>query len=158
MPRQKIDFGSELARELAGIMVENGLTEIELRHGDRTLRLSRQTAGSVTVAAVAPVAAPAPQPTATPAAAGQPAAEDAGDALAGAVPSPMVGTVYLGPEPDADPFVSVGDRVNEGDTLLIIEAMKVMNPIPAPRGGIVKAVLVEDAQPVEFGDPLVILE
>lgn len=152
MPRLKIDFGSELARELAGIMVENGLTEIELRHGDRTLRLSRQTGGSVTVAAVAPVAAAAPQPTATP------AAEDAGDALAGAVPSPMVGTVYLGPEPDADPFVSVGDRVNEGDTLLIIEAMKVMNPIPAPRGGIVKAVLVEDAQPVEFGDPLVILE
>ncbi|MEE8444393.1 MAG: acetyl-CoA carboxylase biotin carboxyl carrier protein [Alphaproteobacteria bacterium] len=158
MPRLKIDFGSELARELAEIMVENGLTEIELRHGDRNLRLSRQTGGSVVVAAPVPMAALAPQPAASPAPAEQPAAEDAGDPLAGAVPSPMVGTAYLASGPDADPFISVGDRVNEGDTLIIIEAMKVMNPIPAPRGGIVKAVLVEDAQPVEFGDPLVILE
>jgi len=153
MPTRKKDFDSKLIGEIAEIMAETGLTEVELRQGDIELRLSKTT--GVAAAPVAVSAAPvAPQ---APAAAAAPAAEAPAE-HPGTVTSPMVGTVYLAPQPDADSFVSVGDRVGEGDTLMIIEAMKVMNPLPSPRAGIVKAILVSDSQPVEFGDALIIIE
>ena len=158
MPTKKpADYDSKLIGEIARIMSDTGLTEVELTQGDCSLRLSKQmnvvTAVAPAVAQAAPVAAAAP--AAAPAE--TPAAENMAD-HPGAVASPMVGTVYLAPSPGTDNFVSTGGRVKEGDTLMIIEAMKVMNPIPAPRGGTVKAILVGDGQPVEFGDPLIIIE
>ena len=161
MPTKKsADFNAELIGEIARIMAETGLTEVELSEGESTLRLSKQV---TMVAAPAPVAA-APV-AAAPAAPAAPAAESAPAAPSqnmanhpGAVNSPMVGTVYLAPSPGAADFVSVGAQVKEGETMMIIEAMKVMNPIPATRGGTVKAILVSDAQPVEFGDPLIVIE
>jgi acetyl-CoA carboxylase biotin carboxyl carrier protein len=162
MPTRKNDFDSKLIGEIAEIMAETGLTEVELRQGDKALRLSKTTgvAAAPAVFAAAPVTAPAPPVAAAP------TAEAAADATTaetpvdhpGTVTSPMVGTVYLAPQPDADFFVSAGDRIGEGDTLMIIEAMKVMNPIASPRAGTVKAILVSDSQPVEFGDPLIIIE
>ena len=162
MPTRKKDFDSKLIGEIAEIMAETGLTEVELRQGDTTLRLSKNTgaAAAPAMVAAAPVAAPAPAAAATPpaeATAEEAAAESAAD-HPGTVTSPMVGTVYLAPQPDADLFVGVGDHVGEGDTLMIIEAMKVMNPIPSPHAGTVKTILVSDSQPVEFGDPLMIIE
>jgi acetyl-CoA carboxylase biotin carboxyl carrier protein len=111
------------------------------------------TAQPTTVYATAPLAAPAPVQAAAPAAA-SPEAPARGEQ----VKSPMVGTIYLRPQPDADPYVRVGDRVQEGQTLLIVEAMKTMNPIPSPREGVILEILVDDAQPVEFGEPLVVIE
>jgi acetyl-CoA carboxylase biotin carboxyl carrier protein len=148
---------AELVRQLAELLNENELTEIEVEDGARRIAVKRQ----ITVAAPAafhaaaptPPAAAAPAPAAAPAAASVPPA-----AHPGAVKSPMVGTVYLSGEPGAKPFVAAGAAVKEGDTLLIIEAMKVMNTITAPRAGTVSQVLVQDAQPVEFDQPLVILE
>ena len=135
-------------RELAELLKETGLTEIEIEHKGARLRVSKQTGGAVMTAA-----APAPAPAAAaPAAPAKPAGPHPG-----AVPSPMVGTVYLSPEPGAKAFVSVGQTVKEGDTLFIVEAMKTMNPIISPRGGIVSEVCVNDAQPVEFGQTLCIL-
>lgn len=161
MPARKTDFDSKLIGEIAGIMAETGLTEVELKQGDSTLRLSK-VAGVVAAPAVVAAAPPAGAAVAATAqsAAEAPAAPAAASPAEhpGAVNSPMVGTVYLAPQPGADPFVGVGDRINEGDTLMIIEAMKVMNPLPSPRAGTVKAILVSDAQPVEFGDPLIIIE
>ncbi|UCH76178.1 MAG: acetyl-CoA carboxylase biotin carboxyl carrier protein [Rhodospirillales bacterium] len=166
MPARKSDFDSKLIGEIAGIMADTGLTEVELRQGDSTLRLSK-TAGAAAAApvAAAPVhvaapgpAAPAPGVAAPAASEPAPPAVEAEAEHPGTVSSPMVGTVYLAPQPDADPFVKAGDKIGEGDTLMIIEAMKVMNPIPSPRAGTVKAILVSDAQPVEFGDPLIIIE
>lgn len=138
-------------RELAGILNETGLTEIEVEKGEVRLRVSR--AASMAVAAPA-VPAPAPAPAATPA----PADAAPTTELTGAVPSPMVGTAYLAASPGADAFVKVGDTVSEGQTLMIVEAMKTMNPISSPRSGRVKAVLVQDGQPVEFGEALLTLE
>jgi acetyl-CoA carboxylase biotin carboxyl carrier protein len=166
MPTRKKDFDSKLIGEIAEIMAETGLTEVELRQGDKTLRLSKTTGVAAApamfaagpVAAPAPAAAAAPTAEATAAAAADAAAAESPADHPGTVTSPMVGTVYLAPQPDADFFVSVGDRVGEGDTLMIIEAMKVMNPLPSPRAGTVKAILVSDSQPVEFGDPLIIIE
>ncbi len=161
MPTRKTDFDSKLIGQIAEIMAETGLTEVELRQGDSTLRLSKATAMTAvpTAVAAAPAAAPMPAAPAAPApAAEQPAAAESLAEHPGTVTSPMVGTVYLAPQPDADSFVNVGDRVGEGDTLMIIEAMKVMNPLPSPRAGTVKAILVSDSQPVEFGDPLIIIE
>jgi len=157
-PRKTAEFNSKLIGEIAEIMSDSGLTEVELTQGDSTLRLSKQS----TVVAAAPTVAvsAAPAPAAAPAIDTSPAApapEVAAD-HPGTLTSPMVGTVYLAPSPGADNFVSVGGQVKEGDTLMIIEAMKVMNPIPAPRGGTVKAIMVDDTQPVEFGDPLIIIE
>lgn len=139
----KVD--SDLIRELAAILDETGLTEIEVSDNGQGLRVSRAGTGApaVTVAA-APAAAADAAPL--------PAAVDAD-----AVTSPMVGTVYLAPQPGDPPFVQPDDTVAQGQTLVIIEAMKVMNPIQAPRAGTVKAIMVDDAQPVEFGDPLVVL-
>lgn len=141
----------ELVRQLATLLDETNLSEIEVQDGDRAIRVARQLTGAVVAAAPAPAAAPAAAPA--PAAEAPAAANDPG-----AIRSPMVGTAYLAPEPGAAPYISVGRRVSEGDTLLIIEAMKVMNPINAPRAGTIKAILIENEQPVEFEQPLVIIE
>lgn len=142
----------ELIRQLAALLTETDLSEIEIETDGLKLRVARQVAQAVTH-----VAAPAPA-AAAPAAA--PAAPTAADAAShpGAVTSPMVGTAYLSPEPGAPAFVQAGKQVNEGETILIIEAMKTMNHIPAPRSGKLTAVLVDDGQPVEFGEPLFVIE
>ena len=146
---------------LAELLRKNELSEVEVKreygeHNWLNVRVARQT----TVMAAAPAVVHAPQPasapTASPAAAPV-AIEDPAQAP-GAVTSPMVGTIYLSPEPDAKPFVAVGDRVAAGQTLLIVEAMKTMNQIPAPRAGVMKRILVEDGAPVEYGAPLMIIE
>jgi acetyl-CoA carboxylase biotin carboxyl carrier protein len=134
-------------RELAELLKETGLTEIEIEHNGARLRVSKQAGG--TMMAAAPAAPAAPAAAAAPAKAAGP--------NPGAVPSPMVGTVYASPEPGAPPFLKVGQTVKEGDTLFIIEAMKTMNPITAPRGGTVSEICVSDAQPVEFGQTLCII-
>jgi len=137
-----------LVRTLAALLEETGLTEIEYAVGERRIRVVRG-ASPVTLA----------MPAATPAAAAAPAASAVAAALpAGALTSPMVGTVYLAPAPEAPPFVKLGDLVREGQTLLIIEAMKVMNQIPAPRAGRVAQILVSDGGPVEFGQALLVLD
>lgn len=146
----------ELVRQLAELLTQNELTEIEVEDGDRRIVVKRQGAPAPAVHNVAS-AAPAPAPAAAPIAPA-PAAEVSPSNHPGAVKSPMVGTVYLSGEPGARPFVAAGGPVAEGDTLVIIEAMKVMNPITAPRSGIVRQVLVQDGQPVEFDQPLVIIE
>ncbi len=149
---------TKLVRKLADILSETGLTEIEVAQGELKIRVSRggvaAPAAPVTYhAAPAPAAAPAAAPSAeVPSSA--PAAMPAGEQ----VKSPMVGTIYLQPQPEAPSFVKVGDKVTEGQTLLIIEAMKTMNPVPAPRAGKVAAILVGDGQAVEFGEPLVVIE
>ncbi len=154
----------KLVRELAELLGETGLTEIEVEDGDRKIRVSRNMGGGgqVVHAAAAPITATAPAPAAAPSAAETQAAEDQAASIAldakNAVKSPMVGTAYMSPEPGAAQFVKVGDSVDKGDTLLIVEAMKVMNPITAPKAGKVAQILVEDAQPVEFDQPLVIVE
>jgi acetyl-CoA carboxylase biotin carboxyl carrier protein len=156
---------AELVRELAKILDDTGLSEIEIEHGELRLRLARTPmlqqppahthvvhSAPAPVALPPPVAAPAPPPAAAPA----PAADAASHP--GAVLSPMVGTAYLSPEPGAPAFVKVGDTVTAGQTILVVEAMKTFNPIPAPRAGKVTAIIVTDAQPVEFNEPLLILE
>ena len=143
---------SALVRELAELLADTGLSEIEVEDGGRRIRVAR-TISAAPVAAPAPVmAAPAPAPVAAAAPAAAPV-----DDHAGAVKSPMVGTVYLAGDPSAPAFISVGQTVKAGDTLLIVEAMKVMNPITAPASGTVKAILVENAQPVEYDQPLVVI-
>jgi acetyl-CoA carboxylase biotin carboxyl carrier protein len=151
-----MNIDTALVRELAELLNETGLTEIEVEDDDRKIRVSR---GAVASAAPVYAAAPAPIAAAPAAAAPAPAepAAPAGPDLKNAVKSPMVGTCYLTPEPGAAPFVSVGQAVKEGDTLLIVEAMKVMNPITAPRAGTITAILIETAQPVEFDQPLVVI-
>jgi acetyl-CoA carboxylase biotin carboxyl carrier protein len=142
-----------LLRELADLLSANDLTEIEVEDGDRKIRVRREAA-PVMAYAHAPAAAPAPAaaaPVATADAAAAPAPMDA-------VKSPMVGTAFLSPEPGAKPFIAVGQPVKQGDTLLIVEAMKVMNPITSPKAGTVVQILVGDSQPVEFDQPLVVIE
>jgi len=139
----------DLIRELADLLKETDLNEIEIETDNIKLRVARQAAQVVSVAS------PAPAPAAAPIAA---AAPTEAAAHPGTVPSPMVGTVYLATEPGAAPFISVGAQVTQGQTILIIEAMKTMNQIPAPRSGTIKQIFVEDGQPVEFGEPLVIIE
>ena len=146
----------QLIRDLAGILNDTNLSEIEVELGDLKVRVSRQAPAVQAFAAPPAYAAPAPAAGA-PAAAG-PIAVPTADPSKNAVPSPMVGTAYLAPSPDAKPFVEIGQKVKEGQTLLIIEAMKTMNQIPSPRAGTVTAILIEDAQPVEFGMPLVVIE
>jgi acetyl-CoA carboxylase biotin carboxyl carrier protein len=148
-----MNIDSKLVRELAELLGETGLSEIEVEDGERKIRVARQlTAAPVHAVAAAPATAPAlPLPAAAPSAAAAPADDP------NAVKSPMVGTVYLSAEPGSPPFVSVGQSVKAGDTLVIIEAMKVMNPITAASGGTVTAILVDNAQPVEFDQPLVVI-
>lgn len=157
----KIKDYKELIRELAELLDKSTLSEIEVEEDDFRIRVAREAPSTVSytapAAAPAPVAAPAPAPAAAPAAAEAPAAASAAD-HPGAVPSPMVGTAYASPSPGADPFIKVGDKVKEGETILIIEAMKVMNQIAAPKSGTVKEVFFSDAQPVEFGETLCIIE
>ena len=141
-----------LVRELAELLGETGLTEIEVEDNHRKIRVSRSAAPA---AAMAPALFAAPAPAAAPATAA-PAAAPATE-HANAVKSPMVGTVYLSADPGSAAFVSIGQAVKEGDTLVIIEAMKVMNPITADKAGTVKAILVENAQPVEYDQPLVVI-
>lgn len=151
-PAEQID--ARLVRRLAGILNDTGLSEIEVEHEGLRIRVARTLTAAASVAVAAPLPAPvvaapvaeAPAPAAAPAAA-------AGDA----VKSPMVGTVYLQPQPDAPSFIKVGDMVSEGQTLMIVEAMKTMNPIPAPRAGKVLEILAVNGQPVEFGEPLAII-
>lgn len=145
----------ELVRELAELLDASNLSEIEVEEGERKIRVARTlvSGGSVQMVAAPAAAAPAPAATAAPAAVEAPV-----PAHANAVKSPMVGTAYLAPDPSAANFISVGAQVKAGDTLLIVEAMKVMNPITAPAGGTVKAILVENGQPVEFDQPLVVVE
>ncbi|ANT52048.1 acetyl-CoA carboxylase biotin carboxyl carrier protein [Mesorhizobium amorphae] len=152
MSIKKTGVDQQLIRDLAGILNDTNLTEIEVELGDLKVRVSRQAP------AVHAIAAPQPSyvsAAAQPAAAAAPAAADVSK---NAVPSPMVGTAYLAPSPDAKPFIEIGQKVKEGQTLLIIEAMKTMNQIPSPRAGTVTAILFEDSQPVEYGMPLVVIE
>jgi acetyl-CoA carboxylase biotin carboxyl carrier protein len=144
MTNKKTGVDQQLIRDLAGILNDTNLTEIEVENEDFKVRISRQ---APTVHAVAPAYAPAPAAVAAPAAPAAAAAPAAPDLSKNAVPSPMVGTAYLAPAPGAKAFVEVGQKVSEGQTLLIIEAMKTMNQIPAPRAGTVTAILIEDAQP-----------
>ncbi|TIU76137.1 MAG: acetyl-CoA carboxylase biotin carboxyl carrier protein, partial [Mesorhizobium sp.] len=145
MSIKKNGVDQQLIRDLAGILNDTNLTEIEVELGDLKVRVSRQAPAVHAVAAPQPAYAP---PAAQPAAAAAPAAADVSK---NAVASPMVGTAYLAPSPDAKAFIEVGQQVKEGQTLLIIEAMKTMNQIPSPRAGTVTAILFEDAQPVEYG-------
>ena len=152
------DFGfdEELVRRLSQMLKETDLSEIEVETGGQRIRVARQ----ISVQATAPAAPAAPAAGGgEPAGAPRPGPEATAEQVPpGAVTSPMVGTVYAGPDPNSPPYVRVGDKVSEGDTLLIIEAMKVMNPIPAPRAGTVTQILISDGQPVEFGEPLLVVE
>jgi len=150
--KSKGGIDASAIRELAGLLDETGLTEIEIEHGGSRIRVSRQATAS---AAHHVVAAPAAVPVGPTAEVPAPAAHKGPPA--GAVPSPMVGTVYVAPEPGKSAFVKVGDTVKEGDTLFIVEAMKTMNPIAAPRSGKVTEICVHDAQPVEFGQTLLVI-
>ena len=143
----KFDIDEALIRKLGSLLKETGLTELELEKDGQRIRVTSQAAPATVVHAspVANVTAPAAAPA---------KAEIAKNALT----SPMVGTAYLSSEPGGTPFVKVGDKVAKGQTVLIIEAMKVMNPISAPANGVVKEVLIHDAQPVEFGEPLIVIE
>jgi acetyl-CoA carboxylase biotin carboxyl carrier protein len=147
----KFEMDTEFIRKLAKLLDETNLGEIEMADGDRRIRVARPTVAASTAVPV-PVAA---VPVAGPGAA--PAVNDTSK-HPGAVKSPMVGTAYLSPEPGKPVFVSIGDKVTAGQTLLIIEAMKTFNPIKAPKAGTVAQVLIDNAQPVEFGQPLMIVE
>jgi len=146
---------ARLIRDLAGILEETGLTEIEIEKAGLRVRVARNVSVSA-IAAPAPVHMSAPPVVQAPAAGSAKPAETV--AQAGVVTSPMVGTAYLAPSPGAAAFVKVGDTVKEGQTLLIIEAMKTMNQIPAPRAGRVTKVIVNDGQPIEYGEPMMIIE
>ncbi len=149
----KFEVNEELVRKLADLLQETGLNEIEYEVNNHRIRVAK-SAGMTAVAAP-PIAAAAPCAPMAPAApiAGAP------DAVpAGAVTAPMVGTVYVAGEPGSPPFVKVGDQVTEGQTLLIIEAMKVMNPMASPRAGTIKQIMITDGQPVEYGEPLLVIE
>ncbi len=159
-PRVKID--PRMVRKLADILDETGLSEIEVEVGDMRIRVARTTVAAAPAPAptvhALPAPAAAPQPSARAIAAAEADAAEAAAPQGEAIKSPMVGTVYRSPQPGADAFIKPGDKVKAGQTLLIIEAMKTMNPIPSPRDGTVLEILVNDAEPVEFGEPLVVLD
>jgi acetyl-CoA carboxylase biotin carboxyl carrier protein len=157
--KNDVEIDAALVRQLADILNDTSLTEIEVERGELRIRVAREiTAAPVVQYAAAPAAA-APAPAAAAAAPAAAPAPAAPSAKAGeTVKSPMVGTAYLQASPEAPPFVKAGDKVKKGQTLVIVEAMKTMNPIQAPRDGVVAEVLVGDAQPVEYGEPLVLLE
>jgi len=151
----KFEMDTELIRKLARLLEETNLGEIEIAEGDRRIRVARPAAAAAPAGAVPPVSGATPV-AASPSSAMQAAADISRHP--GAVKSPMVGTAYLSPEPGKPAFVNIGDKVTAGQTLLIIEAMKTFNPIKAPKAGTVAQILVENAQPVEFGEPLMIVE
>lgn len=146
MDKKKLDIDQDAIRELARLLDETNLTDIEIEQDGMRVRVGR-----------APKATAAPAVVVTPTAP-SPAAQPEPSKHPGTVTSPMVGTAYLAPSPGAKPFIDIGSKVSVGDTLLIVEAMKTMNQIPAPRAGTVVQILIEDGQPVEFGEPLVIVE
>lgn len=148
----KLDVDIELIEKLADLMADKGLTELVVEEDDTKLRLQRGGGAPVYAAGPAPIAAAAPS-----AGVAATTAETAGN-HPGAIKAPMVGTAYLSPQPGAANFVSVGSKVAAGDTVLIIEAMKVMNQIPAPKAGTVTQILVADGEPVEFGEALLVIE
>ena len=150
--KSKSDDGA-LIRELALLLDETNLTEIEIERAGLRVRVARNISIATSVPAMVAHTAPAAGAAAAPVAAAADMAKHPG-----VVPSPMVGTAYWSPEPGAKPFIEVGTKVSAGQTLLIIEAMKTMNQIPSPRAGTVTQILIEDGQPVEFGEPLVIIE
>lgn len=139
---------ADLIRELADLLSETGLTEIEIEHKDMRVRVARGGAPAPAVMAAPPTSVSSPDA----------ASDTTSAAHPGTVASPMVGTVYRSPEPGADTFVEVGSAVSEGQTVMIVEAMKTMNHIPSPRAGTITQILVEDGQPVEYGEPLVVIE
>ncbi len=153
MKMASIDIDIAYIEKLAELLERTGLSEIEIGQGETRVRVARHLQARVEYAAPPPPPPPPPAAVEAPPPAAEPEPSNPG-----AVTAPMVGTVYLAPEPGADPFVRVGDQVQEGQTLLIIEAMKVMNTIRAPRAGVVTRILVENAQPVEFGEPLLVIE
>jgi acetyl-CoA carboxylase biotin carboxyl carrier protein len=155
MTQRKAEIDQDVIRQLAKLLSETDLTEIEIEQDDLRIRVVRAPAP---VAASGPMAVPPPVVVQAPREAGAPAAGEPPANHPGIVPSPMVGTAYRAPDPSARPFVEVGDEVRHGQTLLIVEAMKTMNQIPSPRAGTVKQILVEDGQPVEYGEPLMIVE
>jgi acetyl-CoA carboxylase biotin carboxyl carrier protein len=147
-----------LVRELADVLNDTGLSEIEVERGDLRIRLTKSAPAAAAIALPPPILAAAPLAVPAPAAAPvstavAPPPPPAGDT----VKSPMVGTVYMQAQPGSAPFARVGDRVDEGQTLLLVEAMKTMNPIAAPRAGVIVAFMVSDGQPVEYGEPLVVI-
>ena len=151
----------DLVRQIARLISETDLTEIEVEKGDLRIRVARQiTAAPIVQTIAAPVAAPAAAPVVAPLAAAAPAADKPADlgAHPGAVRSPMVGTAYRRPSPGANSFIEVGSQVKQGDKLLLVEAMKTFNEIVAPRAGTIAHILVDDGQPVEYGEPLVVIE
>jgi acetyl-CoA carboxylase biotin carboxyl carrier protein len=145
-----------LVRDLAQLLTDNELTEIEVQDGERRIRVAREPAPVVSAAA-APAPAVAPALTAPPMHGKEDVGAEAEEVAGNSVKSPMVGTAYLSPEPGSKPFIEVGDAVKAGDTLLIVEAMKVMNPITATTAGTVKQILVENGQPIEFDQPLIVI-
>jgi acetyl-CoA carboxylase biotin carboxyl carrier protein len=156
--KPQLQVEADVIRELSDLLGETGLTEIEIEQGGRRIRVARQNAPHMSAPPLAvsePVTAPSHSTASSHAPATEPHAPKR-DAE-GAITSPMVGTVYVSPEPGKPPFVKIGDTVKEGDTLLIVEAMKTMNPISAPRAGTVKEIMVRDAQPVEFGQTLLVI-
>ena len=150
-------FDPELVRELATLIADTDLTEIEIEKGDLRIRVARTVTATATVPVTSPQAAAAAAPPPPAPAMAVPAAST-GKNHPGAVPSPMVGTAFRKPSPEAKNFVEVGSRVEAGDKLLLIEAMKTFNDIVAPRAGTVTAIFVEDGQPVEYGEPLLVIE
>ena len=156
-PKASGTGNTELVKALADILDDAGLAELEYETAEVSVRLSRVAGAAAPVAVAAPAASPVAAAAAPAAPASPPAAEDMAS-HPGAVTSPMVGTVYVAPEPDAPAFVAVGDSVKKGQTILIVEAMKVMNPITAPNDGKVTQIMVQNGQPVEFGEVLVIVE
>ncbi|MBB4185302.1 acetyl-CoA carboxylase biotin carboxyl carrier protein [Sinorhizobium terangae] len=158
MAEKKPGIDQALIRDLANILKDTDLTEIEVEQEDLRIRVSRNgTPVAMSMPAMPTYQAPPSVAAAQPAAAPQPAAES-GRSSKNAVTAPMVGTAYLAPAPGARPFIEVGAMVKEGQTILIIEAMKTMNQIPAPRAGKVTEILVQDAAPVEYGEPLIVIE
>ena len=158
MSTAKTSLDTGLVRELAAILRDADLGEVEIEHEGLRIRVSKAAPGQ-------PAPMPyqyAPAPAAAPAAAPAPAADSTADVAApvskNAVTSPMVGTVYLSPEPGSKAFVNVGDKVKKGDTLMLVEAMKTFNPVEAPQAGTVKEIIVQDSQPAEFGEPLIVIE
>ena len=159
--KNEAEIDTSLVRSLAAILNDTDLTEIEVERGELRIRVAREVTMAAPVHYAAAPAAAQPAPAAAAAAAPASMPSDPATIVARSgeeVKSPMVGTAYLQASPEAPPFVQPGDKVKKGQTLLIVEAMKTMNPIQSPRDGVVKEVLVGDAQPVEFGEPLVLLE
>lgn len=158
MSTAKTSLDTGLVRELAAILRDADLGEVEIEHEGLRIRVSKAAPGQPAPMPYQYAPAPAAAPAAAPAPAGDSTADVAAPVSKNAVTSPMVGTVYLSPEPGSKAFVNVGDKVKKGDTLMLVEAMKTFNPVEAPQAGTVKEIIVQDSQPVEFGEPLIVIE